>query len=195
MSNEYRHKLRHTRNPFASYVELPNARYRDQEPDEEVEILLRRHIVTNTGWLILTIIGFALPTVLRILDVTTVPGLETLAAIPTSTLFIAEMLWYILVAGYALESFLIWYYNVYLVTNQRLVDVDFIGLLQYSSSEAELHQVQDVEHRQMGLWQLLFDYGNVAVQTAGTHQNLLFEKVPKPHRVADIITDLLPENT
>jgi hypothetical protein len=75
----------------------------------------------------------------------------------------------------------------------RLVDVDFVGLLQYSSTEAELKQIQDVEHKQTGLWQLLFNFGTVEVQTAGIRQNIDFHKIPKPYRVADIITDLLPE--
>ena len=77
----------------------------------------------------------------------------------------------------------------------RVVDVDFIGLLQYSSTEAELRQIQDVEHKQIGLWQLMFSFGTVEVQTAGVRQNIDFQKVPRPFRVADIITDLLPEES
>jgi hypothetical protein len=187
--------LRHTSNPIAAYAELPNASYRDQEPGEEVEILLRKHIITNVRWILPTVIGVTLPAILRIINPTTLPGLQNFATIPATTLFMAEMLWYVLITGYALESFLAWYFNVYLVTSLRLVDVDFIGLLQYSSTEAELRQIQDVEHKQFGLWQLLFNYGTVEAQTAGTRQNLVFEKVPKPNRVADIITDLLPEES
>jgi hypothetical protein len=179
--------LRRTNNPVAAYAELPNACYRDQEPGEEVEVLLRMHVITNIRWLVPAILGLVLPTILRIVHPTTWPGLEVFANIPADTLFMAEMLWYLLVIGYAMERFLTWYYNVYLVTSLRLVDVDFIGLLQYSSTEAELRQIQDVEHMQTGLWQLLFNYGTVEIQTAGTRQNLVFSKVPKPNRVADII--------
>lgn len=185
--------LRHTTNPIAAYAELPNAYFRDQESGEQIEILLRRHIITNIRWVLPTIVGVFLPSIIRLLHPAALPGLDILATIPTSTLFMTEALWYVVVAGYALESFLVWYYNVYLVTSLRLVDVDFIGLLQYASTEAELRQIQDVEHKQTGLWQLLFNFGTVEVQTAGVRQNLVFEKVPKPNRVADIITDLLPE--
>jgi hypothetical protein len=177
---------------MAAYAELPNARFRDQESDERIEILLRRHVITNMRWLIPAVFALLLPSILHVVQPATLPGMAPLGNIPPSTLFMAEILWYALVAGYALENFLVWYYNVYLVTSLRLVDVDFLGLLQYSSTEAELRQVQDVEHKQTGLWQLLFNYGTVEIQTAGVRQNLVFEKVPKPHRVADIITDLLP---
>jgi hypothetical protein len=185
--------LRHTINPLASYSELPNACFRDQEKGERVELLLRRHPFTNTHWIAATIIGLLIPMTLHILNPGQWPGFEPLSSVPTSTIFLAEMLWLIVVVGFALENFLIWYYNVYLVTNMRLVDVDFVGLLQYSSTEAELKQIQDVEHKQTGLWQLLFNFGTVEVQTAGIRQNIDFHKIPKPYRVADIITDLLPE--
>ena len=185
--------LHHTSNPIASYAELPNAYYRDQEPGEEVKLLLRQDTVVNLRWIITFLLGVLAPFIIRALNPAGWPGLESLANIPQSTLFLVIILWYTYLAGYALQGFLNWYYNVYLITDRRVVDVDFLGLLRYASTEAELRQIQDVEHDQSGLWQMLFNYGNVKIQTAGVHQNLTFEKVPKAHRVADIITDLLPE--
>jgi hypothetical protein len=185
--------LKHSANPIAAYSELPNACFRDQESGEQIEVLLRRHIITNLRWIIPAIVGLMLPTIVRLVQPASLPGFEVFGTIPRTTVFIFEMLWYVIMIGYVLENFLIWYYNVYLITSLRLVDVDFIGLLEYSSTEAELHQIQDIEHKQVGLWQLLFNYGTVEIQTAGIRQNLIFEKVPKPSRVTDIITDLLPE--
>jgi len=187
--------LHSTGNQMAAYAELPRGvRYRDQEENEEVEILLRQHIVTNFRWVIPAIIAFFVPTILHLIHPASIKGFEELALWPTDIVLLVEVFWYVLVTGYALENFLIWYFNVYLVTSDRVVDVDFLGLLRYESTEAELHQIQDVEHKQGGLWQLLFNYGTVEVQTAGTRQNIVFTKVPKPNRVADIITDLLPKD-
>ena len=186
-------KLHQTRNPMAAYAELPvGVSYLDQQPDESVQILLRRHVVTNTGWLLASIIGIFVPPLLGHLNPGQYEGLGILTRIPLSTLSLVTLLWYTVVAGYALQNFLNWYYNVYLVTSERLVDVDFTGLLRYSSTETALHQIQDVKHKQGGLWQMLFNYGQVEAQTAGTKQNIIFEKVPRPARVADIVTDLLP---
>src|SRR5690606_21053016 len=78
-------------------------------------------------------------------------------------------------------------------TNYRVVDTDFRGLLHYTSTEAAMHQIQDVTHRQSGVWQLLCNFGDVKVQTAGSSEDITFEKVPKPARVADLLTDLLPK--
>jgi hypothetical protein len=186
-------QLHVSHNPMASYAEQPaGVYYQDQEPGEQVKVLLRRHMATNSGWLLASAVGLVIPPILALIHPGEYIGFEWTQSIPSVTVLLLTLFWYVLVLGFALESFLIWYYNVYLVTNERLVDVDFIGLMHYSASEAGLRQIQDVEHMQEGLPQLLFGYGKVEAQTAGTRQNLVFEKVPHPSRVADIITDLLP---
>lgn len=185
-------KLRSSFNPFAAYAELPRGvTYQDQESDEIIEILLRRHPITNLRWQIPALLAILLP--LLFIAVPLEPlGLEALYQVPAHIRVILLLFWYLVVAGYAIENFLIWYFNVYFVTNKRVVDVDFNGLMHYSSNEVALHQIQDVEHKQVGIWQMLFRYGTVHIQTSATKQNLDFEKVPLPARVADIVTDLLP---
>ena len=73
------------------------------------------------------------------------------------------------------------------------MDVDLIGFLYRNVSEAQLEEIQDVSHTQGGLWQILFDYGGVFVQTAGIKQNIEILKVPHPGKVHDVITDLQAE--
>lgn len=184
--------LRATRNPFKSYAELPQGvTYQDQEEGECVAILLRRHPITNFRWAFIASVAALFPLLLTQIPYTDI-GLNGLAQIPVPIKQIIGLFWYTLIVGYVLQNLLIWYYNVYLITNQRIVDVDFKGLMHYASDEAALHQIQDVSHKQGGLWQLLFHYGTVHIQTAGTRQNLDFERVPLPARVADAVTDLLP---
>lgn len=184
--------LHTTRNPLKSYAELPQGvSYQDQEEGECVAILLRRHPITNFRWAFLATVGISLPFALAQIPSSAV-GLDILSQIPTHIRLLAGLFWYTFIIGYVLQNLLIWYYNVYLITNRRIVDVDFHGLMRYASDEAALHQIQDVSHSQGGLWQLLFRYGTVHIQTSGTRQNLDFERVPLPARVADVVTDLLP---
>lgn len=188
-------KLHSSFNPLASYAELPRGvTFQDQESDEIVEILLRRHPITNLRWQIPAAIAILIPLVIALSPLELI-GLEQLYQIPTHIKGVIAIFWYLCVAGYMLENFLIWYFNVYLVTNKRLIDVDFHGLMQYSSNEVLLHQIQDVQHSQQGIWQMLFKFGTVNIQTSATRQLSEFEKVPLPARVADIVTDLLPMPT
>lgn len=184
--------LHTTHNPFRSYAELPQGvSYQDQEEGERVAILLRRHPITNFRWALVAIVATCIPVLISTMPLADI-GLGGLAQIPTHIQQLVLLFWYTLIAGFVIQNMLIWYYNVYLITNHRIVDVDFHGLMRYASDEAALHQIQDVSHSQSGLWQLLFHYGTVHIQTAGTRQNLDFERVPLPSRVADVITDLLP---
>lgn len=186
--------LRQTANPMAAYAERPlHVTFRDQEPGELVELLLRRHIVTNTGWVVIVILGLIAPFAMASLDFSQLIGLQWVEQIPQRFDFAIALLWYLAIIGFGLISFLNWYFNVYLISSRRLIDVDFLGLLFYKSAETQLTMVQDVEHRRAGIWQALFNYGTVNIQTAATEQNLVFERVPKPAEVADIITDLIPE--
>lgn len=187
--------LHTTKNPLAAYAERPvGVRYQDLEQGEQVIILLRRHLITNFRWVVGVLTAALLPILWPFIPLESI-GLEGLRAIPGHIQLLIVMFWYVLVFGFGLQHFLIWYFNVYLVTDRRIVDVDFIGLMHYASDEAMLHQVQDVRHMQQGLPQLLFRYGTVHVQTSGTRQNLDFERVSWPARVADIITDLMPVPT
>ena len=184
--------LHATRNPLRSYAELPRGvSYQDQEVGERVAILLRRHPATNFRWAIVALSAAVFPIIFSLLPLYDI-GLGGLAQIPIHIQQLLNLFWYTLIVGYVLQNMLIWYYNVYLITNQRIVDIDFHGLMHYASDEAALHQIQDVSHNQKGLWQVLFRYGTVHIQTVGTRQNLDFERVPRPSRVADIVTDLLP---
>lgn len=185
-------KLHITTNPLAAYAEKPRGVfYQDQEQDEEVIILLRRHLITNTKWIAIALIAAIVPTIPFYVSLDQI-GLDAISSIPGQIKFVIALFWYAIIIGFVLENFFIWYFNVYLVTNKRIVDVDFKGLMRYSSDEAALHQIQDVQHNQRGVWQLLFKFGTVHLQTSGSRQNLDFEKVPMPARVADIITDILP---
>lgn len=186
--------LHQTANPVAAYAERPlHVTFRDQEPGEQVELLLRRHVVTNVGWILAVMVGLMLPPIVATLDFSQLIGLQWVEQVPDRFDFAIALLWYLAIAALGITSFLNWYFNVYLISSRRLIDVDFLGLLFYKSAETQLSMVQDVEHRRAGLWQALFNYGTVNIQTAATEQNLVFEKVPKPAQVADIITDLIPE--
>ena len=41
--------------------------------------------------------------------------------------------------------------------------------------------------------QVIFHYGDVAIQTAAEAREITFENVPNPDRVQDIISDLISE--
>lgn len=93
--------------------------------------------------------------------------------------------------GFILQNFLNWFFNVYIITNKKIVDVDFHGILYKNISEAPLRNVEDVTSNVSGALEVIFNYGSVYVQTAGERREFEFENVSHPAKIRDIISDLV----
>jgi len=84
-----------------------------------------------------------------------------------------------------------WYFTVNIITDQRVIDVDFDNVLYHKFSEATLEKIEDVSHAPAGLLSSIFDYGDVFLQTAGTEPEFKFKGVPRPRDVQDTLLDLI----
>ena len=82
-------------------------------------------------------------------------------------------------------------YNVGIVTNERILDVDFNMIIQKQVSGTSLAKVTDVTERTTGFVRSLFQFGDVYVQTAGEEQNIEFHAVPEPVEIVSIINKLM----
>ena len=99
------------------------------------------------------------------------------------------ILWYLFVIAYILEKFLSWYFNVYIITNYRIIDTDFYSLLFKHISEARYNRIEDITYTQGGILQSIFDYGDVSIQTAAEVPEIRFELVPQPSRVVRVLDE------
>lgn len=175
-------------NPLSAFMFMPDGiSFENQEPDETIVLLLRKHFITNFPWLITTVILLLIP-------VTFIPFIIINNFIPffppVFYQFISPV-WYLFTASYILVNFLVWYFTISIVTTERILDIDFINLLQKKVAETRLSKVEDVTQRVGGFIEAFFDYGNVYVQTAGREPVFLFNSVPAPHQVVKIINQLL----
>jgi hypothetical protein len=99
--------------------------------------------------------------------------------------------WYLALFGYLLTVFIQWYFNIFIVTNHRIIDIDFLFLLYKKFAEAKIEKIQDVSFRTGGIMATMFNYGDVLIQTASEMPNFVFEKVPRPSEVVHVVSDLL----
>lgn len=161
--------------------------FQTQESDEQVILLMRRHVVTNVPWIAAVIWAFLLPILLSpfILE------LGLLTGISLGNQFVFTLLWYTGIFTFAFLSFINWYFNVYIVTNERIIDVDFVNLTYKQISHAPIFKIQDLRFEQVGVVAGIFNYGTVLIQTAGELPNFDFDDVPNPAEVVKIISDLI----
>lgn len=175
-----------TTNPLAAFVAKPkDVRFETQEKKEKIILLLRRHWVTNLPWLGLSLLLLVAPTFLRFF-----PLLDFL---PPRFQAVSVVIWYLLVIGLALENFLTWFFNVNIITDERVVDIDFYSLIYKEISHCKIDRIQDVTYKMGGVVQTFFNYGDVMVQTAGEKPVFEFEAVPRPALVVRKINELIEE--
>lgn len=174
---------------FPAYFDHPsNMRFAEQEADESIELLLRQHWFVNVSWIFFSILASFLPFLLLFSQ--QLFGVDLLLTVPPSLITAILILWYLLITAYVLENFLFWYFNIYIVTNQHLVDINFENILNRSVVEAGLEKVESAYYDNKGIIRSLFNYGNVIVQTAAESQQITFYAVPYPNLVVDRINDL-----
>lgn len=158
--------------------------FQSQEQGEEIILLLRRHWVTNIRWILTAAAMMMVPLAFY--------NFPIIAFLPARFQTMVIIIWYLLVIAFVFEQFLSWYFNVYIVTNKRVVDLDFYNIIYYNQAQADLKEITDMNVTVSGVLRLLFNYGELVIETAAEAPNLEFGCVPDPRRVMQIIEKLKP---
>jgi hypothetical protein len=89
-----------------------------------------------------------------------------------------------------LVAILDFYYDIFIVTDRRVVDINQEQLFYRSISELNLEDVEDVNSSVKGFFPTLFGYGTIVIQTAGEHENFVAHNFLYPREIASIVSDL-----
>lgn len=157
-----------------------------QDVGEEIILVLRRQPITlfsnfMTAVIIVLVgvLGYVfLPEFVDIqnIELLTITIMLTAIVISSSVIF---------------DLFVKWFYEVSIITTQRVVNVTFDTVAFHHVAEAQLEKIEDVYHEAPGLWSTVFDYGDVYIQTASAQPEFKLAAVPRPRDVQDTIFDLL----
>jgi hypothetical protein len=80
--------------------------------------------------------------------------------------------------------------DVWIITNERIIDIQQKGFFSRVISEQRHYRIQDVTSEVNGIIATVLKYGNVYVQTAGSKQRFFFHEVPNPEEVRNTIIRL-----
>ncbi|MBU1885621.1 hypothetical protein KKE34_03340 [Patescibacteria group bacterium] len=176
-----------SKNPFDAYAPKPLMVYSfDSQLDgESVLLLLRQHPVTQFSKILTLIVLLVMPAFF--------PYASFYDGLSRNFQIAINLFWYLIAMGYAFESFLTWFYNVYIVTNERIIDIDFLSLIYRNIAAAKIDKIEDITAITSGVAQSLFNYGTVQIQTAAERTEFEFEFVPHPTRVTQFLNEMLEE--
>ncbi|MFH1827117.1 MAG: PH domain-containing protein [bacterium] len=167
---------------FHSYCIRPNIHFEGQFDDEEVLLVVRPHPISQLSWIIN---GFILILILILVDITLLNSLTFMHFIVINTIS------FVLVLSFLWFNFLAYFFNIGIITNQRLIDVDYSTVFYKDISETIYSKIEDVSAKSTGVFQSFFDYGDVYIQTAGSDNNVQFKSIHKPSQVVKTIISLI----
>ncbi len=151
---------------------------------EQVLVVCRRHWV------------YLWPNVLYLLVLALVPVTAVallLSALDAYEGTAARVFWVVAavyLAFSAVRIFLAWYRyrnDIWVVTNQRLIDSFKRHPLSLRIATADLVNVQDMTIERSGLLRTLLDYGDIVCQTAAELQEFRLQGIPNPREIQALV--------
>jgi hypothetical protein len=160
-----------------------------QQDDEEIVLVVRQHWIYLTEkvliWLVFVAILFFFDYVIAnyFPALLNKPGLDYINLIKN-----------IYVMFLVLSLFTIWtihYLTVWVVTNKRVVNITQPAIFAQRISELTFPNIEDISSDTRGIFATMFSYGSVEIETAGEHENFIFEKIPHPKDMERLIFNLM----
>jgi len=171
-----------------SVYRLPN-----KIKDEKIIKILRRDIFILIKKMCLFALLIILPLIFFYLALSSQPSLFS-GAVSYPLIILGTSSYYLFVWVFFFFSFIDYYLDIWVITNERIIDVQQEGFFARTISEQRLYRIQDVTSEVQGFFPTIFKYGEVHIQTAGAKQRFLFHEVPHPHEVRNILIKLAERN-
>ncbi len=166
---------------------LPN-----HQRDEQTVLFLRRHwiaLANIAGYAIF----FTLTPLLFVLLISAI-DIQPGGAFWGPILTILLAVYFIFTAVILITQFTDYYLDTWVVTTERIINIEQKGLFARVISTLHLNQVQDVTAETKGFLNTFLTYGNVYIQTAGTRERFNFKTIDDPETVKHIIMKLVEDD-
>lgn len=153
--------------------------FADQLDDEEVQFMFRKHPIVMRKGLVFGMLG------------------PLIGVMPAALFPSLGFGWFYggLFAGFVLggliffPSWINWYYSVFLVTDQRLVQITHKGLFRKSVVDLNLNLIQSLNYEVNGIQATILGYGTIIVQTF--MGELVVHEVHHPAKICRRLTAVL----
>jgi len=146
---------------------------------EETIIVLRPHVVFLVWPLFLVLLGFGLVVLIFVYF-----G----ASLWFSIIF---FLWLILAGSFFIYRLLTWYLNQYIFTTKRVIAKEQTGLFSRLTTEARLKDISNISYQVNGIWAVLFNYGDIFIQTVDLDEPIVLPDICKPGQIKEELNELI----
>ena len=156
---------------------MPNKHFADQLEDEELLFVFRKHPIVMRKGLVLGLMALLLGTVPSLIR----PEYSYLFGGLAVGLIVGFLIF--------IPSYISWYFSVYIVSDQRLLQISQKGLWNRSVVDISLSQIQMVNYEIAGFNQTILGFGTIMMQTFVG--DLVIHEVHHPEKIQQKILKVL----
>jgi len=164
-----------------------------QKDYEKIVKIVRRDGIVLFGSMIFYLLLFFAPVVLYFLFRNYLP-LILASYIWRPVLFLGVSVYYFSCWVFLFTAFLDYYLDFWVVTNDRMLNIEQEGIFSRTVSEVDLYKIQDATSEVKGILASIFGYGTIYIQTAAEKERFELTKIPNPNEVRKIIMDMAEED-
>ncbi|MBI4281839.1 PH domain-containing protein [Candidatus Uhrbacteria bacterium] len=160
-----------------------------QKEYEKFVLLVRRHWIVLAGAIAMLVLEIFLPLAVisaleSIIFIRSYPALDAALSLLLSLYSLFILLFF-------LVNVMNYYLDVWIISNERLVNIEQKGLFSRSVAELRFYRVQDVKSEVNGFLPTLFNYGTITVETAGAQENFVMQQIPHTQIVVKHLQELI----
>jgi hypothetical protein len=145
-------------------TDTPHKYFADQFDDETVLYVFRKHPIVMRKGIVLWAFGMLVGP-LYVVAMTLIYRNDP-AKFPTmNTFFLAMIGSFILSLLLLAPSYISWYFSVFIITDQRFIQITQKGLFHRGVSDVGLQQIQSINYEVAGLQETLLGFGTIRMQT------------------------------
>lgn len=153
--------------------------FQDQFDDEAVLYVFRKHPVVMRKGLVFGLLG----PLVGVLPAAIKPQLGF------GYFFGGLIAGFILGIIIMLPSWISWYFSLFIMSNQRFIQIIQKGFFHHSVADIKLEQIQSISYELAGLQQTLLGFGTIKIQTY--IGDLIIHDVHHPHKIQNKIQTIL----
>lgn len=162
--------------------------FADQFDDEEVLYVFRKHPIVMRKGIIWWAIGMLIGPLYVLASLYITPD-----SVPTMTTFFLALAGSIVLSLVLLSpSYISWYFSIFIVTDQRFIQISQKGLFHRSVADVGLEQIQSINYEVAGLQETLLGFGTMKVQTY--IGDIEIHELHHPEKISKSMVGILREN-
>ncbi|MBI2023273.1 PH domain-containing protein [Candidatus Giovannonibacteria bacterium] len=150
---------------------------------EEILLVMHRHWIVIAERLVLGLFILILPypaaALIKSFDI-------TVQYVSWPFFWFFTVIYSMLIVLFTFLAWLDYYLDVWIITNERIVDIEQSGLFKREISEFMINKVQDVTIEIPNMTATVLKYGNITIQTAG-ERSFSIKQVPGVYKAKEVI--------